>query len=140
MIRHIWRLDFRDSTVNAPSVSDLLVDDTVGRMRRAILVCALVDFLVLLAAGSAACFFCAFVLRAGASAVSARHIAALLFLRFSSVLADGGASARPDSSFSTLGDACVGTLGACYIIVPMDLVCLQFWSRGVLCTNDFSFP
>ena len=108
--RHIWCLDFRDSTENAPSVCALLVDNTVGRMRRAILVFALVNFLVLLAAGAASCFFCARMFRAGASAVDSRRIDALLFLLFFTVLADGGASARLDSGFSTLGDACVGPL------------------------------
>ena len=139
MTRRIWRLEFRDSTANAPSFRALLVDDTVGRMRRAIPVFALVDFLVLLDTGSAACFFCARVFHAGASAVAARRIAALLFLRFFAVLADGGASALPAAGFSILGDACVGTIGACCVVVPMDLVCLQFWSRGVLCNHDFSF-
>ena len=140
MKRRIWRLDFRDSTENAPSVCVLLVDNTVGRMRRASLVFALVDFLVLLAAGSAACFFCTRVFRDGASAVAARRIAALHFLRFFAVLADVGASARPAAGFSSLGDACVETLRASCVIFPMELVCLQFWSRGVLCTHDFYFP
>ena len=138
--RRIWRLEFRDSTANAPSVFAFLVDDTVGRMRRASLVFALVDFLVPLAAVSAACFFCARVFRAGASAAAVSRTAALLVLRFFAVLADGGASTRPASGFSTLGDARVGTLGACCMIVPMDLVCLQFWSQGVLFTHDSSFP
>ena len=138
--RRIWRMDFRDSTANAPSVRALLVDDTVGLMRRARLVFALIDFLVPLAAGSAACFFCARVFRAGASAAAVRRTAALLFLRFFAVLADGGASTRPASGFSALGDARVGTLGACCMIFPMELVCLQFWSQGVLFTHDSSFP
>ena len=140
MTRRIWRLDFRDSTANAPSFRALLLDNTVVRMRRVSLVFALVYFLVLLAAGSAACFFCARVFCAGASDVAARRIAALLFLSFFAVLADGGASARLAAGLSTLGDSYVGTLGACCAIVPMYLVCLQFWSRGVLCTHDFSFP
>ena len=112
MKRRIWRLDFRDSTENAPSVRVLLVDNTVGRMRRASLVFDLVDFLVPLAAGLAARLFCARMFRAGASAAAARRTAALLFLRFFAVLADSGASARPAVGFSTLGYARMGTLGA----------------------------
>ena len=39
------------------------------------------------------------------AAAAARRTAALLFLRFSAVLADSGASARTAAGFSTLGDA-----------------------------------
>ena len=110
MTRRIWRLYFRDSTANAPSFRALLVEDTVGRMRRGILVFALVNFLVLMAAGSDAGFFCTHVFCAGASDVAARRSSALLFLHFFAVLADGGVSAWTAAGVSTLEDACVGTL------------------------------
>ena len=115
-------------TENAVSGWDLRWEDTVGRIRRASRVCVFVDWRVPLAVGSAALLAWDRVLRAGASACLSRFAARSRRRFFALAVVDGGGT----GFVSTLGDACVFTLGTRCVAVAfvLDRVVLQFSSRG----------